>query len=101
MIKLLELLATPSGSALFVATLTALVMERVKPAIKKERQTQEKAIAWWVWALMALGISLVISTALALMEVVEWAKLAGVWIVSYSLQAALSSHLTAWAKERK
>ena len=99
--NLIDLLATPTGSALFVATLTALVMERVKPAVKKERQTAEKAIPWWVWAITALGISLVISTALALMEVVEWAKLAGVWIVSYSLQAALSSHLTAWAKERK
>lgn len=38
MIKLLELLATPSGSALFVATLTSLIIERVKPAVKKEKQ---------------------------------------------------------------
>ena len=101
MIKLLELLSTPSGSALFVATLTALVMERVKPAVKKERQTAEKAIPWWVWAITALGISLIVSLGLALLEAIVWGKLVGVWIVGYSLQAALSSHLTAWAKERK
>jgi len=99
--NLLELLATPTGSALFVATLTALVMERVKPAVKKERQTAEKAIPWWVWAITALGISLVVSIGLALLETIVWSKLVGVWIVGYALQAALSSHLTAWAKERK
>lgn len=99
--NLLELLATPTGSALFVATLTALVMERVKPAVKKERQTAEKAIPWWVWALTALGISLVISLGLVLLETVAWNRLVGVWIVGYALQAALSSHLNAWAKERK
>lgn len=38
MIKLLELLTTPSGSALFVATLTSLIIERVKPALKKEKK---------------------------------------------------------------
>ena len=101
MIKLLELLSTPSGSALFVATLTALVMERVKPAVKKERQTAEKAIPWWVWAITALGISLIVSLGLALLEAIVWSKLVGVWIVGYALQAALSSHLNAWAKERK
>ena len=101
MIKLLELLSTPSGSALFVATLTALVMERVKPAVKKERQTEARVIPWWVWAITALGISLVVSIGLALLETIVWGKLVGVWIVGYSLQAAISSHLTAWAKERK
>jgi len=101
MIKLLELLSTPSGSALFVATLTALVMERVKPAVKKERQTAEKAIPWWVWAITALGISLIVSLGLALLEAIVWSRLIGVWIVGYALQAALSSHITAWAKERK
>lgn len=99
--NLLELLATPTGSALFVATLTALVMERVKPAVKKERQTAEKAIPWWVWAITALGISLVVSLGLALLEAIVWSRLIGVWIVGYALQAALSSHITAWAKERK
>ena len=101
MIKLLELLSTPSGSALFVATLTALVMERVKPALKKEKQTEARAIPWWVWALTALGISLLISLGLVLLEAVAWNRLIGVWIVGYALQAALSSHLNAWAKERK
>jgi len=99
--NLLELLATPTGSALFVATLTALVMERVKPAVKKERQTAEKAIPWWVWAITALGISLIVSLGLALLEAIVWSRLIGVWIVGYALQAALSSHITAWAKERK
>lgn len=101
MIKLLELLSTPSGSALFVATLTSLIIERVKPAVKKERQTEARSIPWWVWMLTALGISLVISLGLVLLEIIAWSRLVGVWIVGYALQAALSSHLNAWAKEKR